>query len=1295
MDNIFLSYSHYTNKNIVELFNKQLEKNFTVWRDTKGIYGGDIWPTMIDTALNECSLLLLLLDTNSMSESSFCRKEILMAQQLKKPIVIAKLEEMRIPSIIIDYHFVDFSDCFDFSGEPCSSAIHQKFESLTDSISKKLYTNQPRPIDLSQFSMISQSSIEKRLSGFIGGEWLSNIKNDWLYTKKRVLLLTGNAGCGKSMLSSYIYSKSERAVIHYCDHANEKSSDVFSFILSIAAQLCDVLPEYKEWSLKNVSKEDIDNADINTLFENIINTPLKTVFHEGLIIIVDGLDEIISKHRKRMLDFLFGKLYKLPDDVRFVYTSRNEDSITNRVAVLNPYRVDNIQEKNRADIGDYIKSELSKSNILYSREGINRIINQSGGDFLYVKFIINELLIRGTSDISGIKFPIGMVGVCQSYFDRLFENDKEFYDDAIRPFLEVLIALKEPPLLTDLEAILSADEDELHQFVLKMDMFLLIKDGRLYISHKSLSDWLKSMTLSDPYYISKKNGDKLICDWIVKTFSRKNNFCPYAYNYGMAHLIERRSYGDKIVSFVNTEQDIFVDMLALYFASQSDGEIFCTVMESLTEKVADINKPMRLFIKCVKGLIQFGKNEEAQDFLSVFSNCEEYELMKKFYDFITMKNSNKDVDSIIALGEDCITIEDLDNKTKADIFRILGDAYRESGDAVKATVLYNNALELCSDDKQCSTYSDCECALIDIAYINGEVSEVFQRLQKMENSIDFVSPNVKQYKFYRLRGNMYHLLNKRDEALSDFMACYDIADKLGFKLKAMESLNSMAEMENDPNQAKKHLDTARRFWTEYNLNKLEYGKSFYIEAGIELSSNDWSEALRLANVSEEILSEVGYESGIARARFYKGLSLYNLGQYENARNYFQLAFDYYNSSDIYPIFKLNAYRYLLFCDYQLDKNLDSYSVDFVDTIKNLHFFPETNVIAKSIDMLCRKIKYFRNTDDNVEKFLVSSPIPLSGYYNENYIFEENSKKYLLRLPLPNAEEMDLRLLSEETILYLLEQNQIKAPRLLFEGKTPSGKKYYLHSYIPGNTIESIYKEDSPLPDWIPIKIADFMCECHKLDLNKVKVCIDPMPWKLNASDLYNHIYSFNRSMIEKCEKTMAHVYNTLSFPMQISQFIENKVFEITDENFALCHSDIHRKNIILDPDKEDFTVIDWELALIATPCYDLSIHIHKMRYSDEQTNIFLKRYSQQSGIPFADICKQVDLFRALEEVKSIAVDIVRYSEDIKSQKADDSLIDIYTDRYFKKINKAYNRWNTPESQRASRKRIYEILCSYK
>ena len=213
MDNIFLSYSHYTNKNIVELFNKQLEKNFTVWRDTKGIYGGDIWPTMIDTALNECSLLLLLLDTNSMSESSFCRKEILMAQQLKKPIVIAKLEEMRIPSIIIDYHFVDFSDCFDFSGEPCSSAIHQKFESLTDSISKKLYTNQPRPIDLSQFSMISQSSIEKRLSGFIGGEWLSNIKNDWLYTKKRVLLLTGNAGCGKSMLSSYILNQSELSYI--------------------------------------------------------------------------------------------------------------------------------------------------------------------------------------------------------------------------------------------------------------------------------------------------------------------------------------------------------------------------------------------------------------------------------------------------------------------------------------------------------------------------------------------------------------------------------------------------------------------------------------------------------------------------------------------------------------------------------------------------------------------------------------------------------------------------------------------------------------------------------------------------------------------------------------------------------------------------------------------------------------------------------------------------------------------------------------------------------------------------
>lgn len=1295
MEKIFLSYSHNTSKKIVDLFREELGKNFDVWKDSEGIYGGDIWPTMIDSALKQCSLIVFLLDTNSMSETCFCRKEILMAQQLKKPIVIAKLEEMIVPSIIIDYHFVDFSEAFDFRGEVCDNSIELLFNSITKSISKKLLQGQHKTVDLKPFNLIKKENIEKRLTGFIGGTWLSNIKNDWLYTKKRVLLLVGNAGCGKSILSSFLYNDINNSIIHYCDHANEKTSEVSSMILSFAAQLCDKIPEYKEWANKNVSKEDISSSDINTMFENLLNTPLKSINISDVVFIVDGLDEIILKHRKRMLDFLFGKMIKLPESIRFIFTTRNEDFIVNRVSVLNPYKVDNIQEKNRTDIGDYIKNELSKNNILYSRDGINKIINQSGGDFLYVKFIINELLIRGTSDISGIKFPIGMVGICQSYFDRLFENDKDFYESSIKPFLEVMIALKEPPLLSDLEAILSADEDELHQFVFKMDMFLLIKDNRIYISHKSLSDWLKSMTLSDPYYISKKNGDKMICEWIIKTFSKKNSFCSYAYNYGMAHLIERKIYGEKIVEFLNTGKDIFVDMLTLYFASQADCDDFEDLTLSLSEHVSDIINPMRFFIKCVKALIQFGKTMEAESFLEVFSNCSSFQLMEKFYKFITIKNRNINVSSIISLGEECMKIDVLDNKTKADICRILGDAYRESGNAVTATDLYQKATDLCSDDKLCTTYTDCESALIDIAYINGEVPSVFQKLQKLEASIDFSFPNVKQYKYYRLRGNMYHLLNKKEKALSDFLLCFDIADKLGFKLKAMESLNSIAEVESNIVQAKTHLEKARRFWTEYNLNKLEYGKSFYIESGINLAEEQWEEALRLAKVSEEILIEVGYESGAARAQFYKGVALYNLGFYDEASKNIKLAYNYYDKSDIYPIYKLDAYRYLLFCDYKLKKNLDNYSVEFANTIKNLSYFSETNKIAKSIDMLCRKVKYFQNTDDNVDAFLSSQPHALNGYYNNNYIYEENSKKYLLRIPIEDAEIMDIRLLPEEAILYLLEQNNIKAPRLLYEGHTSKNLKFYLHSYIPGETVENLYKEDSPLPNWIPLKIADFMYKYHSIDLNNVKLNLEQMPWTHNTSDLYNHIYSFNKSMIEKCGNKVKELYRELSFPTSISNFIENKVFEITDESFVLCHSDIHRKNLIIDPDCEDLTVIDWELALIATPCYDLSIHIHKMRYNDSQTDLLLKRYSQISGKSYANICKQVDLFRALEEVKSVAVDIVRYTDDISAGKADKKLIDIYAERYYKKLLRAYSRWNTPFEKRASKEKILSVMNSYK
>ncbi|WP_371653457.1 MULTISPECIES: phosphotransferase [unclassified Streptomyces] len=49
--------------------------------------------------------------------------------------------------------------------------------------------------------------------------------------------------------------------------------------------------------------------------------------------------------------------------------------------------------------------------------------------------------------------------------------------------------------------------------------------------------------------------------------------------------------------------------------------------------------------------------------------------------------------------------------------------------------------------------------------------------------------------------------------------------------------------------------------------------------------------------------------------------------------------------------------------------------------------------------------------------------------------------------------------------------------------------------------------------------------------------------------------------------------------------------------FSLVHGDLHRRNLIVDS-RDDLWFIDWELAMIGDPLYDLATHLHLMNYPE-------------------------------------------------------------------------------------------------
>ena len=84
--------------------------------------------------------------------------------------------------------------------------------------------------------------------------------------------------------------------------------------------------------------------------------------------------------------------------------------------------------------------------------------------------------------------------------------------------------------------------------------------------------------------------------------------------------------------------------------------------------------------------------------------------------------------------------------------------------------------------------------------------------------------------------------------------------------------------------------------------------------------------------------------------------------------------------------------------------------------------------------------------------------------------------------------------------------------------------------------------------------------------------------------------------------------------------LDNMYKELDDER-KLCfiHGDIHTKNMIIS--KDDFYLIDWELATYGDLAYELAMHFILMEYTRQEKDIF-----------FSKLVKNIDLDLDLEEV---------------------------------------------------------------
>ena len=454
--------------------------------------------------------------------------------------------------------------------------------------------------------------------------WVFSKVENWLddrNSQNRVMVICGNAGMGKSVISAVVCKKMQEAGrlcgSHFIQHNNVRYRKPQLMLQSLACHMCHALPEFKlalvEQLTRNTGK-DLNDMGVEELFALLFKEPLSSVEDPGrnMLIVIDGLDESDYHDRNELLEVIANHFCKLPVWIRFLVTSRPERNIAKTLRHLQPFQLEAEDEQNQNDIKRFIGKKLECiPEAENTNDIVENLVKKSEGLMLYAYFLLlyieeNPSVLKQGDEKGNL--PLGISAVYHRYFKRL-ENELMtelgVKEDSFLNFLSALAASREPlPIDFASRLLLSsstvkANKRKLLKAINSVSSLLPVRGDRLHIFHKSIKDWLTDECCYGvhDFIVDETDGHRLIAELCAAEFdilvqrrvaksqsdAKFNDNTMYALQHGVRHMLEvdevtRRDGIEDIVRKYVINQELVYAKLCVNI-SVAVEDIFCVLNE--------------------------------------------------------------------------------------------------------------------------------------------------------------------------------------------------------------------------------------------------------------------------------------------------------------------------------------------------------------------------------------------------------------------------------------------------------------------------------------------------------------------------------------------------------------------------------------------------------------------------------------------------------------------------------------------------------------------------------------------
>jgi aminoglycoside phosphotransferase (APT) family kinase protein len=255
---------------------------------------------------------------------------------------------------------------------------------------------------------------------------------------------------------------------------------------------------------------------------------------------------------------------------------------------------------------------------------------------------------------------------------------------------------------------------------------------------------------------------------------------------------------------------------------------------------------------------------------------------------------------------------------------------------------------------------------------------------------------------------------------------------------------------------------------------------------------------------------------------------------------------------------------------------------------------------------------------------------------------------VVRRKVANVCRRERSFLSEHAVLQAIERSKVAvaAPRVLALGESHSERAIDIQTYSKDLFAIHTYEGPSdtrqqpnhPVHGLLPHEADGLVAQLGALtEVDYIQV--DPIAGK---GGFYNWLSEQLVTLVEGLPKESQQLARFLGLPdaFRLREILSR--YEVSGRASALLHGDLNPWNLVRRDDSLALTIIDWEMAVVGDPLYDLVRHMHLTPTRPEIRDRMFRRW--QRDLPAAytrDWEKDWRVYRWIEIVRSAYVDLDR------------------------------------------------------